>query len=61
MGVGGWGWVESRIRLISAETETLLGLAELGKKAYNIWCTFLETTDPDCVKLMQYCSYGLIQ
>ena len=35
MGVGwcGWGWVESRIRLISAETEAeaLLGLAELGK------------------------------
>ena len=35
MGGGGWvGWVESRIRLISAETEAeaLLGLAELGNK-----------------------------
>ena len=30
MGVG--GWVESIIRLISAETEALLGLAELGKR-----------------------------
>ena len=32
VGVGGGGWVESRIRLISAETkaEALLGLAELG-------------------------------
>ena len=32
--VGGGGWVESRIRLISAETEAdaLLGLAELGNK-----------------------------
>ena len=32
--MGGWGWLESRIRLISAETEAgaLLGLAELGKK-----------------------------
>ena len=31
---GGWGWVgwvESIIRLISAEAEALLGLAELGK------------------------------
>ena len=30
--MGGWGWVESRIRLISAkaEAEALLGLAELG-------------------------------
>ena len=30
--MGGGGWVESRIRLISAETEAeaLLGLAELG-------------------------------
>ena len=25
-------WVESRIKLISAEAEALLGLAELGKK-----------------------------
>ena len=26
------------------------------QKAYNIWCTFLKTTDPDCVKLLQYYS-----
>ena len=31
MGVGGWGWVESIIRLISAEAEAFLGLAVLGK------------------------------
>ena len=36
MGVG--GWVESRIRLISAEAEAeaLLGLAELGNKLVDI-------------------------
>ena len=28
--VGGWGWEESIIKLISAEAEALLGLAELG-------------------------------
>ena len=29
--MGRGGWVESRIKLISAEAEALLGLAELGK------------------------------
>ena len=38
----GWlGWVESRIRLISAETEAeaLLGLTELGKSLRKRWCS----------------------
>ena len=37
---GGWGWVESRIRLISAEAEAeaLLGLAELGNIVSHSIC-----------------------
>ena len=38
--MGGVGWEESRIKLISAEAEALLGLAELG----NIYSGVLKTS-----------------
>ena len=46
MGVGGWGWVgwvESIIRLISAEAEAeaLLGLAELGNMLKPYSCAWI--------------------